>query len=855
MKNNNEEQTRTSSEEMLKAAREYTAAGLIIHPLRKPTFGTEKTGKAPIEDGWQNRETTRSDEDLFKYWGRKAETPYNIGLQCGKRSGITVIDIDDYNPGIINELLEGLNPESLTMSRRTPERGHLYFKYSDRLEAVKKHFIGLEILNNGSNAVLPPSNHYTGAVYKMNREVTTLDDFPEMPEILEERLLKLFKDSDSLEAALNKCRKCIREKFKELHQSRNTAFYHTSTGRDFSLALMIELKANGGDTEVLLLACKLMFRGEYTRSKSEKELSYILNFEEAGGKPWTCETIRSKCGIITIEDGTGKALCDTCKGAGKKKKRSYRRDEEEKTGSKAAILCNDLSDSFIETYPVKTLEDGDLRIYDNGIYQTCKNKYVANNLMIELAGEMGLILTPNQIKDALEMVKSKTPGTEINTPLNLIPVNNGILNIETMELLEYTPENIFLSKFPINYNPKAKQPIKFLGMLETTFKGVEHQIPVIQEMFGYVFLRSYFIEVIFFLIGNGGNGKTLLLNILSALLGGSEHVSYLSFKELSEPKNENMLYDLFGKYANICGDTGKQKIKETDIIKKVTGNDFIRARRLYKDSFNFKNFAKIILAFNRLPEVADFSDGFKRRIKTIEFPNTFDGESANKNLEKEIIEGGELEGVFLWALEGLKRLLKNNVISNTESIAIRGLEYARKSTPMYFFVRECLEHSESGFVRKAELLEAYVKYAKYNRLPQLTAQEFKSELIKECKEIDIDTREKRNQKLSDRPYGFTNIRIDKAALAERTGENLNPSPIEFKEGAQGSFKASVAGTEHDKRFISDVNTFILSFPEAQPEQAGTLERLFYERGYTGYRAKYGAGAVEEQIKRSLEFRK
>lgn len=200
-------------------------------------------------------------------------------------------------------------------------------------------------------------------------------------------------------------------------------------------------------------------------------------------------------------------------------KQQEEREEGEKTGSKSAVLCDDLSEAFIETYPVKTLEDGDLRIYGNGIYQTCKNKYTANNMMVELAGDMGLVLTPAQINDALEMVKSKTPSGEIETPLNLIPVNNGVLNLNTMELEEYTLENVFLSKYPINYNPDAADPIKFNEMIKTTFAGVEEQIPLVQEIFGYCFLRSYFIEAIFFLIGNGGNGKSLLLNILSALLG------------------------------------------------------------------------------------------------------------------------------------------------------------------------------------------------------------------------------------------------------------------------------------------------------------------------------------------------
>lgn len=507
----------------------------------------------------------------------------------------------------------------------------------------------------------------------------------------------------------------------------------------------------------------------------------------ASSRDWKLPTSAYNEAIKSLED---EGIDSGRKTIGATKKRRHAREEGEKTGSRGAVLCDDLSEAFIEVYPVKTLEDGDLRIYGNGVYQTCKNKYTANNLMIEVAGEMGLILTPTQIKDALEMIKSKTPSEATETPVNLIPVFNGVLNLDTMELEEYTPTKVFLSKYPINYNPDAGKPSRFMEMIRTTFAGVEEQIPLIQEIFGYCFLRNYFIEALFFFVGNGGNGKTLLLNILSALLGGSEHCSYLTFKELSEPKNENMLYDLFGKSANICGDTGKQKLKETDILKKATGNDWIRARRLYKEKFDFKNYAKIILSFNKLPEVDDFSDGFKRRLRIVEFPNQFkEGvEGTNKNLDREIIENGEMDGVFLWALEGLKRLMKTNTLSNTTSTALRGLEYARKSTPMYFFVRECIEEAENGFVRKSELLEHYMKYAAFNRLPQLTVQEFKRELIKECKEIGIETGEKKSRRYPDRPYGFFNIKVDMEALAAHTGQVFTPSAIEGEIGEQARFK-------------------------------------------------------------------
>jgi len=314
-----------SNAEMLEAAKRYTAAGLIIHPLRKPVTGDRNTGKAPFEKDWSSRTEPRSETDLMKFWGRKTDIPYNIGLLCGELSGITVLDIDDHNPAIINDLLRGINQAALTMSRRTPERGHIYFKYTDALQAVKKHFISFEVLNNGSNAVLPPSVHYSGSTYQMNRVINSINDFPEMSEELISGLKALFNTSDKLEITLNKCRKCIKEKFVELKKAQDTDFYHTSTGRDFTLALMIELHANGAGKEELLLACKIIFREGYTLDESRKEIDYILNYAEQGGKPWTCETIRSKCNIITIKEN-GNSKCDICRSVtqGRKKDVKWR---------------------------------------------------------------------------------------------------------------------------------------------------------------------------------------------------------------------------------------------------------------------------------------------------------------------------------------------------------------------------------------------------------------------------------------------------------------------------------------------------------------------------------------------------
>jgi hypothetical protein len=148
------------------------------------------------------------------------------------------------------------------MPRRTEDRRHIYFKYSEALKAQKHHDLGIEILTDNNNAVLPSSRHKSGQTYSFNREIRTLDDIPEMPEEIINRLKVLFETNNELRVILQKCKPCLSEKFKDHQESPDITELHTCTGRQLTLAHMADTKANGADPEVLHLACKSLFRDD-----------------------------------------------------------------------------------------------------------------------------------------------------------------------------------------------------------------------------------------------------------------------------------------------------------------------------------------------------------------------------------------------------------------------------------------------------------------------------------------------------------------------------------------------------------------------------------------------------------------
>lgn len=247
----------------------YSSRGWVIHPLSSPNDNKPSAGKRPLLKEWQK--LTSTPEDIKKY----LDEGCNIGLVCGKTSGVTVIDHDHFT---FAEEIYGDFELTTLRSARTAGRGHAYFVYNPNLPAQKHHDLGLEILGDGSNAVLPPSVHKSGDVYRWNNPDTPII---KMPKKLEENLIKLFKTESELKQALGKCRHCFRDVIKRKPNM------HGADGRQYMLAVCTDLKARGGGVEHARMFAKLMYGKDCDMGKTEDEWKNI-----DASKTWTCDKLR-----------------------------------------------------------------------------------------------------------------------------------------------------------------------------------------------------------------------------------------------------------------------------------------------------------------------------------------------------------------------------------------------------------------------------------------------------------------------------------------------------------------------------------------------------------------------------------
>ena len=163
-------------------------------------------------------------------------------------------------------------------------------------------------------------------------------------------------------------------------------------------------------------------------------------------------------------------------------------------------------------------------------------------------------------------------------PANKVVMQNGVYDLLTNAFEEqFNPDLYAITSIPVKFDKSADCPSikKFLSEIVN-----EIDIAKLIEFAGYCLFKAYPIARFVILVGECANGKSTYLEMLKNFLG-PENVSGLTLQQLSENTGFNEA-ELFGKLANICGDIPERALKDTGILKKLTGKDIIHANRKCK---------------------------------------------------------------------------------------------------------------------------------------------------------------------------------------------------------------------------------------------------------------------------------
>ncbi|HGO9409084.1 TPA: phage/plasmid primase, P4 family [Bacillus cereus] len=286
-----------------------------------------------------------------------------------------------------------------------------------------------------------------------------------------------------------------------------------------------------------------------------------------------------------------------------------------------------------------------------------------------------------------------------------VVVKNGVFNLETWQLEDFTPEIITRNKIPVAYIPGAYYEVtdKTFNKIAVNDKKIR---AILEEILGYILFRRNEFAATFILTGDGSNGKSSYLKIIRRLIG-SDNASSLDLNELDQ---RFKTAELFGKLANIGDDIGKGYIKESSIFKKLSTGETLNVERKGKDPFDFTNYAKLIFSANEMPRINDFSDGLGRRLQIVPFKAKFtpNDDDYDPFITDKLLSDESMQYVLNLALKSLKRLLVEKKFTKSKAVEDELIKYQEENNPIISFV-----NNEDVELERAVVGDVYLQYKVY----------------------------------------------------------------------------------------------------------------------------------------------
>lgn len=286
-----------------------------------------------------------------------------------------------------------------------------------------------------------------------------------------------------------------------------------------------------------------------------------------------------------------------------------------------------------------------------------------------------------------------------------VVVKNGVFNLETRQLEDFTPEIITRNKIPVAYISGAYYQVtdKTINKIAVNDKTVR---AILEEILGYILFRRNEFAATFILTGNGSNGKSSYLKIIRQLVG-AENASSLDLNELDQ---RFKTAELFGKLANIGDDIGKGYIKESSVFKKLSTGETLNVERKGKDPFDFTNYAKLIFSANEMPRINDFTDGLGRRLQIVPFKAKFTPEDEDYDpfITDKLLSDESMQYVLILALNSLKRLLEEKKFTRSKAVEEELVKYQEENNPIISFV-----NNENIELERSVVGDVYLQYKVY----------------------------------------------------------------------------------------------------------------------------------------------
>jgi putative DNA primase/helicase len=309
--------------------------------------------------------------------------------------------------------------------------------------------------------------------------------------------------------------------------------------------------------------------------------------------------------------------------------------------------------------------------------------------------------------------------TDFDADANLLNVANGTLDLRTATLREHRREDMISKLTPIRFDPAATSE-RWNNFLATVQPVLEIRT-FLQKVIGSALLGRQTDEYFYFFQGPAATGKSTFLEAVRVMFG--EYGGTMNPDSLLRSRGEREatidLASLVGKRFVTASEPQEGREWGTSFIKKITGNEHVKARAMYASPFDYIPGFVLAVSGNHRPPVPAADDGFWRRCRLVPFERQIPEHERDRNLKELFRTSKEIHAAILaWAVGGLELWQHDPTLTPPSHVAEATREYRHENEKLYEWGQEALVFGEHHETSGRDLRASYERYCTMNQIPQ-----------------------------------------------------------------------------------------------------------------------------------------
>jgi putative DNA primase/helicase len=289
----------------------------------------------------------------------------------------------------------------------------------------------------------------------------------------------------------------------------------------------------------------------------------------------------------------------------------------------------------------------------------------------------------------------------LNTP-------GGVVDLCSGEIHSHRPTD-YMTKITA-VEPNGACPL-WRTFLNRIFADDAELIAFVQRVAGYTLTGSTREHALFFGFGTGANGKSVLINTISGILGDYHRNRTAAIETFTASKTERHPTDLAGlRGARLVTAIETEEGRRWDEakVKALTGGDTIAARFMRQDFFEYEPAFKLVIAGNHKPSLRSVDESIRRRFNLLPFTVTIPPEERDRDLPEKLKV--EWPGILRWMIQGCLEW-QHIGLAPPQAVRDATAAYLEAEDAVGAWIEECCQRSPQAWESRGRLFTAWSRWA------------------------------------------------------------------------------------------------------------------------------------------------